>query len=130
MDTDKSDHVTCGEKLNVVYLLLLNSIANQSENAIEPAYRKYRKPGIGLDLVVAAHRDIDQHLALPGGVVVARLKGSSSRRLHKQRFPEVIAKLWGDNLWSPSYFAASCGGAPIAVVRQYIENQRRASTQP
>lgn len=27
-------------------------------------------------------------------------------------------------LWSPSYFAASCGGAPIAVMRQYIEQQR------
>jgi putative transposase len=27
-------------------------------------------------------------------------------------------------LWSPSYFAASCGGAPIAIVRQYIEQQR------
>ncbi|MEB0259771.1 transposase, partial [Undibacterium sp. 5I1] len=24
-------------------------------------------------------------------------------------------------LWSPSYFAGSCGGAPIAVIRQYIE---------
>jgi len=24
-------------------------------------------------------------------------------------------------LWLPSYFAASCGGAPIAQIRQYIE---------
>ncbi|MDD6317451.1 MAG: transposase, partial [Aeromonadales bacterium] len=24
---------------------------------------------------------------------------------------------------SPSYFAASCGGAPISIIRQYIENQ-------
>jgi REP element-mobilizing transposase RayT len=50
--------------------------------------------------------------------------------LRKQRFPEVTSKLWGRHLWSPSYFATSCGGAPIAVVRQYIENQRRALTQP
>ncbi|MCR4623930.1 MAG: transposase, partial [Alphaproteobacteria bacterium] len=27
------------------------------------------------------------------------------------------------SLWSPSYFAGSCGGAPISVLRQYIENQ-------
>ncbi|MGW3134095.1 transposase, partial [Streptomyces sp. NPDC001123] len=26
---------------------------------------------------------------------------------------------------SPSYFAASCGGAPLAVIKQYIENQKR-----
>ncbi len=27
-------------------------------------------------------------------------------------------------LWSPSYFAGSCGGAPLAVIRQYIEQQQ------
>jgi putative transposase len=27
-------------------------------------------------------------------------------------------------LWSASYFAASCGGAPISILRQYIESQR------
>jgi putative transposase len=26
-------------------------------------------------------------------------------------------------LWSPSYFAGSCGGAPIDIVKQYIEQQ-------
>ncbi|MET7981073.1 transposase, partial [Streptomyces mirabilis] len=26
---------------------------------------------------------------------------------------------------SPSYFAASCGGAPLAVIKEYIENQKR-----
>ncbi|RVX42420.1 hypothetical protein EDD27_5045 [Nonomuraea polychroma] len=25
----------------------------------------------------------------------------------------------------PSYFAASCGGAPLSIIRQYIEQQRR-----
>ncbi|PYD49406.1 IS200/IS605 family transposase, partial [Komagataeibacter saccharivorans] len=25
---------------------------------------------------------------------------------------------------SPSYFAASCGGAPLSIIRQYIEQQR------
>ncbi|EOS8600246.1 transposase, partial [Escherichia coli] len=27
-------------------------------------------------------------------------------------------------LWSPGYFASSCGGAPISVIRQYIEQQQ------
>ncbi|HSP85981.1 MAG TPA: transposase, partial [Psychrobacter sp.] len=31
--------------------------------------------------------------------------------------------LWGDALWSPSYFASSCGGAPIDILRRYIEQQ-------
>ena len=29
--------------------------------------------------------------------------------------------------WSPSYFAASCGGAPITIVKRYVEQQRQAS---
>nr|WP_279638438.1 transposase [Kitasatospora cineracea] len=28
-------------------------------------------------------------------------------------------------LWSGSYFAGSVGGAPLSVVRQYIEQQNR-----
>ncbi|WP_187560006.1 transposase, partial [Escherichia coli] len=27
-------------------------------------------------------------------------------------------------LWSPGYFASSCGGAPISAIRQYIEQQQ------
>jgi putative transposase len=38
--------------------------------------------------------------------------------------PSIRGMLWGKALWSPSYFAGSCGGAPIAVIRQYIEQQR------
>jgi putative transposase len=33
--------------------------------------------------------------------------------------------LWGGHLWSSSYFAASCGGAPLATITEYIENQKR-----
>ncbi|WP_331729554.1 transposase [Streptomyces sp. NBC_01003] len=31
----------------------------------------------------------------------------------------------GDHFWSPSYFAASDGGAPLKVIKEYIENQKR-----
>ena len=33
--------------------------------------------------------------------------------------------LWGDHFWSPSSLAASCGGAPLAIIEEYIENQKR-----
>jgi putative transposase len=56
--------------------------------------------------------------------LVNSLKGVTSRMLRSREFPEVQAKLWGEHLWSPSYFAVSCGGAPIEIVRQYIEDQR------
>lgn len=60
--------------------------------------------------------------------LVNSLKGVSSRRM-KQEFPE-ISTFWSvrksaGHLWSPSYFVGSVGGAPITVLRQYIEAQNR-----
>jgi putative transposase len=56
--------------------------------------------------------------------LVNSLKGVSSRMIRQKRYPSIRQKLWGGALWSPSYFAGSCGGAPIAVIRQYIEQQK------
>ena len=44
--------------------------------------------------------------------LVNSLKGVTSRRL-RSMFPEVEASYYKGQLWSPSYFAASCGGAPL-----------------
>jgi len=55
--------------------------------------------------------------------LVNSLKGVSSRLL-KKRHPELAKRYWKGALWSPSYFAASCGGAPIEIIKQYIEQQR------
>lgn len=54
--------------------------------------------------------------------LVNSLKGVSSRLL-RQKFPNLHKQYWKGVLWSPSYFASSCGGAPIAIVKQYIEGQ-------
>ncbi len=56
--------------------------------------------------------------------LVNSLKGVSSRMIRKKNYPSLREKLWGDALWSPSYFAGSCGGAPISAIRQYIEQQQ------
>ena len=56
--------------------------------------------------------------------LVNSLQGVSSRIIRKKNYPEIKKKLWGEALWSPSYFAGSCGGAPISIIRQYIEQQR------
>lgn len=56
--------------------------------------------------------------------LVNSLKGVSSRMIRKRNYPSVSKKLWGGALWSPSYFAGSCGGAPISIIRQYIEQQQ------
>lgn len=55
--------------------------------------------------------------------LVNSLKGASSRRLRKER-TGIASRYWKGVLWSPSYFASSCGGAPIGIIRQYIEQQQ------
>ncbi|BBY54018.1 IS200/IS605 family transposase [Mycolicibacillus koreensis] len=65
----------------------------------------------------------------PPKVAVSRLvnslKGVSSRRL-RQEFPELARHYWRANkLWAGSYFAGSVGGAPLEVLRSYIETQNR-----
>mgnify|MGYP000011737095 CR=1 FL=1 len=55
--------------------------------------------------------------------LVNSLKGVSSRKL-KVHHPEVANRYYKGALWSPSYFAASCGGAPLDIIKQYVEQQR------
>jgi putative transposase len=44
--------------------------------------------------------------------------------IRQKNYPTIRRKLWGGALWSSSYFAGSCGDAPIELVRQYIEQQK------
>jgi putative transposase len=57
--------------------------------------------------------------------LVDSLKGVSSRLL-RQQHPDIRYRYryWKGVLWSPSYFASSCGGAPISIVRQYMQQQK------
>ncbi|MCG5215933.1 IS200/IS605 family transposase [Streptosporangium sp. KLBMP 9127] len=56
--------------------------------------------------------------------LVNSLKGVSARLLRKE-YPAHIGKYsGGGHFWSPSYFAASCGGAPLSIIEEYIENQK------
>ena len=54
--------------------------------------------------------------------LVNSLKGVSSRMIRKKNYPSIKKKLWGGALWSPSYFAGSCGGAPIEIIHSYLES--------
>ena len=55
--------------------------------------------------------------------LINSLKGASSRRL-KTLHPELKKHYWGQTLWSRSYFAGSVGGAPIEILKQYIQQQK------
>ncbi|MER6926078.1 IS200/IS605 family transposase [Streptomyces spiralis] len=57
--------------------------------------------------------------------LVNSLKGISARRIRQEFTDRINRAIMHGHLWSPSYFSASCGGAPLATVRQYIEQQTR-----
>ena len=48
---------------------------------------------------------------------------SASSRLIKKEYPEVREKIWKESFWSKSYCLLTTGGAPIEVIRKYIESQ-------
>ena len=48
---------------------------------------------------------------------------SASSRLIKKEFPEIRKKLWQEYFWSQSFCLITVGGAPLEVVKQYIQSQ-------
>ncbi|MDY6901890.1 MAG: IS200/IS605 family transposase [Cyanobacteriota bacterium] len=70
------------------------------------------------------HILLDFHPKNSIAAVVGSLKSSTARMLKKE-FPEEVKKYyWGKvSFWSNSYYVASCGGAPIDVLKEYIQNQ-------
>lgn len=60
---------------------------------------------------------------------VGRLKGASSYFLKKNYNKEIKNKLWGSHFWSPSYCVVSCGITSLEIIKKYIENQRRPSSE-
>ena len=55
--------------------------------------------------------------------MVNNLKSVTSRRM-RANFIDLRAAYNKSVLWSRSYFAGSCGGAPLAIIKQYIQNQQ------
>ena len=87
--------------------------------------------GLGAELAKFNGEDDHVHLLvrhppkLAVSTLVNRLRGVSAHRL-RQKFPARVRRyLWGDHFWSPSYFAASCGGAPLSIIKEYIDQQKR-----
>ena len=48
---------------------------------------------------------------------------SASSRLLKKEFPSIREKLWKETFWSQSFCLITTGGAPLDIVKKYIESQ-------
>ncbi len=57
---------------------------------------------------------------------IKSVKGTSSRILRKE-YKHLTTKL--PCLWTNSYFVSTVGGAPLKVIKSYIENQKRSQRE-
>ncbi len=55
--------------------------------------------------------------------LVNNFKAVSARRMRNE-FTDLVGAYKTPVLWSRSYFAGTCGGAPLGVIRDYIRNQQ------
>lgn len=76
------------------------------------------------------HLLVDYPPKVPVARLVNSLKGVSARRLRHEFTGWVNRHSMHGHFWSPSYFAASAGGAPLSTLRKYIEQQRRPPRGP
>ena len=58
--------------------------------------------------------------------VVKAIKGRTSGVLRSE-FKSLTTRL--PSLWTNSYFVSTVGGAPLAVIKQYIENQKTSQRE-
>ena len=55
--------------------------------------------------------------------LVQLFKGRSAKIIFEE-FPYLRKYLWKGHLWSPSYYVATAGGAPLETLKNYVEWQR------
>ena len=88
----------------------------------------YIAPSYKIELVEWNHDKDHVHILFKGQPKTEMSKfinayKSASSRLLKKEFPIIRQKLWKEMFWSQSFCLTSSGGAPIEVIKEYIENQ-------
>lgn len=88
----------------------------------------YIAPSYKIELVEWNHDKDHVHILFTGQPKTEMSKfinayKSASSRLLKKEFPIIRQKLWKEKFWSQSFCLLSSGGAPIEVIKEYIENQ-------
>ncbi|MDM3929283.1 IS200/IS605 family transposase [Mycobacterium intracellulare subsp. chimaera] len=58
-------------------------------------------------------------------VLAQRLKGRTAYAVRREFTGACVRARMRGHPWSPSYFAVSCRGAPLSIIKQYIDGQAR-----
>jgi len=102
--------------------VLVNGVDQRLKEIIQQTALEFRATVIELEVMpdhVHLLCEVDPQFGIHR--LVKSLKGRSSRLL-RQEFSWLRSRL--PTLWTNSCFVATVGGAPLAVIKQYIENQK------
>lgn len=123
-----NNNVVYSSKYHVVWCpkyrrkVLEGAIAKRLEQILKQECKKYRAEIIALEIMsdhVHLLVEVDPQFGIHR--LVKSLKGVSSHHLRKE-FASLVSRL--PSLWTNSYFVSTVGGAPLSVIKQYVENQK------
>lgn len=129
MDLDTNAHSVFSLHYHLILVVkyrrqvFTDEISNRAKEIFE-----YIAPTYKIELVEWNHDKDHVHVLFKGQPKTELSKfinayKSASSRLLKKEFLTVRQKIWKEMFWSRSFCLLSSGGAPIEVIRQYIENQ-------
>jgi putative transposase len=130
VDYKSNDNVVYSCKYHVVWCpkyrrsVLVGEVEKRLKRIILDTAREKRTEVIELEVMpdyVHLLVEVDPQYGIHR--MVRQLKGRSSHILRRE-FPSLATRL--PTLWTNAYFVSTVGGSPLAMVKQYIENQKRS----
>jgi len=103
--------------------VLVSAVEQRLREIISETITEYRSELLALEILpdhVHLLVEVDPQFGIHR--LVKQLKGRSSRYL-RQEFPKLKSSM--PCLWTNSYFVSTVGGAPLSVIKQYVENQKK-----
>ncbi len=128
MEYKSNNNVIYSCKYHVVWCpkyrrkVLVRSIAERLKELIQETCDEIKTDIIEMEIMpdhVHLLLEVDPQYGIHKAVKL--IKGKTSRVL-RQEFAELRSRL--PTLWTNSYFVSTVGGAPLAIIKQYIENQK------
>jgi putative transposase len=123
-----NNNVVYSSKYHVVWCpkyrrkVLEGAIAKRLAQSLKQTCKKYRAEIMAWEIMpdhVHLLVEVDPQFGIHR--LVKSLKGVSSHDLRKE-FASLVSRL--PSLWTNSYFVSTVGGAPLSVIKQYVENQK------
>ena len=102
--------------------MLVNGVEERLKELIEDSCNHLNVDIIEMEIMPDhVHLLVEVNPQLGIHKVVKQIKGFSSRIL-REEYPWLKSRI--PSLWTNSYFVSTVGGAPLSVIKQYIENQK------